>query len=237
MDSDKVAPVPDDDEDFEGDEEEEEEDDDSKTSEGGIIQALMNMQIKPRIKHLLPNFKHSFTNNMAHNDVFECYGIHLGIPKLNYFKGGFSLMGNYQQVPIRDSSCLELSTNGIDLLTQVFAPEVLRSKINQLDTLFDHVDSINPEFASYFVKPTDLVNTFMTDGVEGVVETLAEKKEKIGGAMPHHEHGILGSMATELGKQLVNKGGKEGIDPEVLKKFDKIAEDKDDKPKMTAKDW
>jgi len=100
--------------------------------------------------------------------VFDCYGIHLGIPELQYFKGGFSLLGDYQEVPIRDEACLEVSTNGLDLLTQIFAPDILRHKMDQLDSLYDHVESLNPTFASYFPKPAEIMDTFVTDGVSGV---------------------------------------------------------------------
>lgn len=111
------------------DDEDEEEDDDSKTSEGGFIQALLRMQVQPRVKHYLPEFKHVFTDDIKMHDAFDCYGIHPGIPTLDYFKGGFMLKGNYKDVPIDEAKCLDISTNGIDFMAMSFAPEIMRAKV------------------------------------------------------------------------------------------------------------
>jgi hypothetical protein len=100
-------------------------------------------------------------------------------------------MGDFQEVPIRDEACLEVSTNGLDLITQIIAPDILRAKINQLDMMYDHVESINPTFASYLIKPTDVINTFMSDGFEGVMNTFKEKGDNIRGSIPKDQPSIL----------------------------------------------
>ena len=81
--------------------------DDSKTQEGGLIQALINMQIKPRIKDFLPSFSKVFSNDAKQSSELDCYGIHLYVPEMQYFKGGFMIKGNYKQVPVNKASCLE----------------------------------------------------------------------------------------------------------------------------------
>mmetsp|Transcript_42032 Transcript_42032/g.64392 ORF Transcript_42032/g.64392 Transcript_42032/m.64392 type:complete len:215 (+) Transcript_42032:1110-1754(+) len=65
---DDVPPVPrpyeENDEEFSedaDDDDDEDDDDDDKTQEGGLIQALINMQIRPRIKSFLPKIKQEFT--------------------------------------------------------------------------------------------------------------------------------------------------------------------------------
>ena len=83
LDDSKAGLEEDDDEDF--DEEPDFNSDPSKTSEGGIIQALINMQMKPLVKDILPNFRQTFTNDIHKVDAFSCYGMHLNIPDLQYF--------------------------------------------------------------------------------------------------------------------------------------------------------
>ena len=80
--------------------------DPTKTSEGGIIMALINMQMRPIVKDVLPNLRQSFSNNMDTVDAFSCYGMHLNIPELQYFKGGFILKGTVDPTPIDETSCL-----------------------------------------------------------------------------------------------------------------------------------
>lgn len=137
-DFDEIVPEPKDDDD-EDDDEDEDNDDDSLTPEGGFIQALLRMQIQPRIKNWLPEFKHTFSDDIKMADAFDCYGIHPAVPKLDFFKGGFILAGSYKEVPLSEEACLDLPTNGIDFMALQFAPEILRAKVNQLDSLYDYV--------------------------------------------------------------------------------------------------
>ena len=104
LDKSTVKRVEDEEEDF--DEDDDSNDSDDKTSEGGIIQALLNMQLKPLVKQFLPNLKLRFSNEMKRADVFNCYGMHLRIPVLQYFKGGFNLQGNFDRIPIKDETCI-----------------------------------------------------------------------------------------------------------------------------------
>jgi len=97
------------------------------------------MQIQPRIKNWLPEFKHTFSDDIKMADAFDCYGIHPAVPKLDFFKGGFILAGSYKEVPLSEEACLDLPTNGIDFMALQFAPEILRAKVNQLDSLYDYV--------------------------------------------------------------------------------------------------
>ena len=132
---DEIVPEPnkpkdDDDDDDEDDDDDDDKGDDSLTSEGGLIQALLRMQIQPRIKHWLPEFKHIFSDDLKMSGAFDCYGIHPGVPKLDFFKGGFILAGMYKEVPISEQACQDLPTNGIDFMSLQFAPEILRSKVN-----------------------------------------------------------------------------------------------------------
>ena len=113
------------------------------------------------------------------HDAFDCYGIHPGIPNLDYFKGGFMIKGNYKDVPIDETKCLEISTNGIDFMAMSFAPEILRAKVNQLDQLHEYVDTINPKLASYVMKPSDMISTFTNEGFMGLANKLGEHKDRI----------------------------------------------------------
>ena len=116
---------------------------------------------------------------MSEKDIFECYGIHLDIPELQYFKGGFIIKGDFKHLDVNNKACVGLQTNGADLLGRMFAPEIIRGKIQQLDFLYDHVESINPTFASYFVKPTDLIQKFSNEGLAGVSGILGHRAEHI----------------------------------------------------------
>jgi len=40
-----------------------------KTQEGALIQALVNLQIQPRIKNYLPNFEHEFGKSKKGKDI------------------------------------------------------------------------------------------------------------------------------------------------------------------------
>lgn len=168
----------------EDEEEEEDNDDDSLTPEGGFIQALLRMQIQPRIKHWLPEFKHTFSDDIKMSGAFDCYGIHPAVPKLDFFKGGFILEGSYKEVPLSEEACAELPTNGIDFMALQFAPEILRAKVNQLDSLYDYVDSVNPNFASYIMKPSSVLDAYKTGGVAGMVEAFGERKDNFMKGVP-----------------------------------------------------
>ena len=151
--------------------------------------------------------------------------MHLDIPDVSYFKGGFIIQGNFDHVPVRNEACLGLSTNGADMLGKVFAPEILRAKIAQLDFLYDHVEMLNPTFASYFIKPTDLINTFAKDGITGVAEAVTGKKDHFLSKTPSTVK-MMDSLQS-MTNQFVNHGGKEGISDQ--KKWDDMdaAERKD----------
>ena len=53
------------------------------------------MQVQPRLKYLLPKISHEYTNDAQAEDQFDCFGIHLDVPNLQYFKGGFTFSGNF----------------------------------------------------------------------------------------------------------------------------------------------
>jgi hypothetical protein len=116
--------------------------------------------------------------------AFDCYGIHPAVPKLDFFKGGFILEGKYKEVPLSEEACLDLPTNGIDFMALQFAPEILRAKVNQLDSLYDYVDSVNPNFASYIMKPSSVLDAYKTGGVSGMVEAFGERKENFMKGVP-----------------------------------------------------
>jgi len=92
----------------------------------------------------LPEFKHVFSDDIKIHDYFDCYGIHPGIPTLDYFKGGFMLKGNTKDVPIDESKCLEIGTKGIDFMAMSFAPEIMRAKVSQVDQVHEFVEKMNP---------------------------------------------------------------------------------------------
>ena len=135
------------------------------TSEGGILQALLNMHVKKHLKNILPNVRQRFSNNLQTTDVFDCFGIHLGVPRLVFFKGGFVIDGKYSEVPVREESCLELDTNALDFLAKGMAPQIIKGKINQLDTLYDHIETVNPTLPNYLIKPSDAIEVLKKDGI------------------------------------------------------------------------
>jgi hypothetical protein len=118
------------------------------------------------------------------SDSFDCFGIHPGVPKLDYFKGGFILAGAYKPVPVREEACLDLPTNGIDFMALQFAPEILRSKVDQLDSFYDFIESRNPAFASYIMKPTAIFEAYKTGGMTGLMDALNERKERFMQGIP-----------------------------------------------------
>jgi len=75
--------------DDEDDEDDEDETNDDKTSEGGLIQALINIQLKSYLKGFLPKIEHRFSNDLTKIDIFDCYGMHLRVPEIKHFKGGY----------------------------------------------------------------------------------------------------------------------------------------------------
>jgi len=186
---------------------------DDRTPEGGIIQALLNLQIKPRIKEFLPSFRHSFSNDLQLHEWTECYGIHLGIPELDYFKGGFLLKGDFDKVAVNDDACLEVETNTLEMITHAIAPDIVRTKIQQLDFLYDHVESMNPTLAGYMIKPTDMINTAATQGFGALVDQISDKVDNFMGNVQTTD--ILSTVASAAAKGFQYEGGKEGgIDSE-----------------------
>jgi hypothetical protein len=142
------------------------------------------MQIQPRIKSWLPEFKHNFSDDIKMSGAFDCYGIHPSVPKIDFFKGGFILAGMYKEVPVSEDACLDLPTNGIDFMALQFAPEILRNKVNQLDSLYDYVETVNPSFASYIMKPSAVMDAYKSGGVAGMVEAFGERKDKFMKGVP-----------------------------------------------------
>lgn len=87
------------------------------------------------------------------------------MPRLELFKGGFVIDGKYSEVPVREESCLELDTNAIDFLAKGMAPQIIKGKINQLDTLYDHIETVNPSLTNYLIKPSDAIQVLKQDGI------------------------------------------------------------------------
>lgn len=181
------------------------------------------MQLAPLAKNWLPEFKQKFTNNLQLKSQFECYGIHLSIPQLRNFNGGFILSGKYDKVDVNEEQCMEISTNGLDFLGRVFAPEIIRTKMEQLDQLYDHVHHYNPKFASYFMKPADIVDTFNSQGFRGVISQVGGKFRKFISKTPFGTK--EGTMAAfEHIKSIPTfkfEGGKEGMPNE--ERWNKLA--------------
>jgi len=140
--------------------------------------ALIIMQLAPLAKMWLPEIKQEFTNQVDFKSAFECYGMHLGIPELQSFKGGFILSGRFDKVNVNDDACMEILTNGLEFFGQMFTPEILRTKMKQLDMLYDRVHEYNPKFASYFIKPADVVDTFNKEGMIGVTTKFGDKTKR-----------------------------------------------------------
>lgn len=92
-------------------EDSDDEDDDAKTLEGGLIQGLVNVQLKTTLKGMYPSFKKVFTND-AQNDSSRmlCYGLHPLVPTVSFFKGGFAIAGNYNEVPTVAAACPNIDT-------------------------------------------------------------------------------------------------------------------------------
>lgn len=166
-----------DNEDDDGDDsdDDEEDDDDTRTAEGGIIQALFNMQLQPIAKNYIPEVKQVFSRDVGAHSSLDCYGMHLLVPDLTYFQGGFELKGNFNTVPVNDEACIEISTDGLDFMGKFFQPEILRVKVQQLDYLYDHVESVNPKFANYFMKPSTIIDSIGTDGFASTFEKFEDK--------------------------------------------------------------
>ena len=95
---------PETDEDY--DDDDEDDFDDGKTLEGGLIQALINLQLKSYMTQFLPKFEQRFSNDITKVGAFECYGVHPLIPSLSYFKGGFIVSGSYRKVPVVNEACV-----------------------------------------------------------------------------------------------------------------------------------
>ena len=99
--------------------------------------ALVNMQLQQRFNHFLPQFEHDFTNEIAKSDIFDCYGMHLEVPELTYFQGGFMIKGDYNQIPVNELACGNVTANSTELLSlSQFLPDKLSGKFQQLDKAF-----------------------------------------------------------------------------------------------------
>lgn len=88
----------------------------------------------------------------------------------------------------------------------MFAPDILHRKLNQLDTLFDVIEGINPELSSYIIKPTDLINTFMSDGPSGVIAAFTNRAGKLKEGMPEMPNSIMPTLTAVLTSQFLNEG-------------------------------
>lgn len=103
-----------------------------KTQEGGMIQALINLQLKHYLKDMLPNIKQAFYTDSTVPQIFNCYGIYIEPPQLKYFSGGFLMYGNYKIVQPNEEMCLDMTSNPIDLFINNLAPDDVKDKLNIL---------------------------------------------------------------------------------------------------------
>ena len=85
--------------------------------------------------------------------------------------------------------------------------------------LYDHVEMVNPTFASYFMKPTDMFQTLKNEGLSALTSKLGAKTSdfmsKTSGGQEFVEQ-----LGNTLSKQFVNAGASEGI--ERRDKYDKM---------------
>ena len=140
----------DDQEDDEDEEEEDDDDDDTKTSEGALINAIINTHLKSAIRQFLPKFEHRFSNDLRRVDAFDCYGIHLQVPEIQHFDGGFAIVGNYKKVPVVNAACIQVETGLNDIITNQFTPKMLRQKLEIFIRLFEKLGSGN-------IEPKDII--------------------------------------------------------------------------------
>ena len=78
------------------------------------------------------------------------------------------------------------------------------------------------------MKPTDVINTFMTHGLNGVVEQLGSKATTIKSKIPKHES-LVENMVNVMSSQFINEGANQGINKERGEKWDKYHEEMEQK--------
>lgn len=103
--------------------------------------ALINLQLKHYLKNLFPNFKQPLYKDSSSTQIFNCYGIYLEPPQLEYFPGGFVLSGNYQNVPQNNDMCLDMSsTNPLDVFIDQFVPNELKNDFKKISLVSKVID-------------------------------------------------------------------------------------------------
>lgn len=85
--------------------------------------------------------------------------------------------------------------------------------------LYDHVEMVNPTFASYFMKPTDMFKTLTTEGLSALTSKLGAKTSSFMSNVNKGDQ-IMQHLGDTLSKQFVNEGASEGI--ERRDKYDKM---------------
>lgn len=180
----KTEQEPEDDSDFDDEDDDGGSSNDAKTMEGGLIMALVNMQLQQRFNHFLPQFDHDFTNEIAKSDIFDCYGMHLEVPELTYFQGGFMIKGDYKQIPVNELACGNITANSTELLSlSSLLPDKLSGKLQGLDQAFGFLEAVNPDIATYLMKPSELLETATTQGIDALVTQLGDKFDKLFGSV------------------------------------------------------
>jgi len=154
-----------DDDDFEDEDDDDDKPDDGKTMEGGLIMALANMQVTKRLAAFLPNVEKDFSAKSTHHDFFDCYGIRLDIPRLQYFEGGFMVQGDYHKTEVDETACKSISVEDVLSISSIFGEEIM-GKVDFMDGLYDKLNDFNPNMASYLIKPSELVRIAKDEGLE-----------------------------------------------------------------------
>lgn len=69
-----------------------------------------------------------------------------------------------------------------------------------LDGMYDYLEEFSPEFASYFMKPSEIVNIATDEGVEALASKVGDKLESLFGSISVNLEGSDLGDALSVGK-------------------------------------
>jgi hypothetical protein len=109
----------------------------------------------------------------------DCYGMKMNVPFLNSFRGGFMISGNYEKIKINEASCLKTDSNFSGMLSKLLVPEFYQKNLAKFDYLYDAVNMLNPQIASYLIRPSEILDTVTSQGISGLQKKVFDKRDHI----------------------------------------------------------
>lgn len=86
--------------------------------------------------------------------------------------------GNFEKVKINEASCLKLDTEQLSKMDLV-VPELFIKNLGSYEYLYNTVNDLSPQMASYLIRPSEILDTLTSKGIEGLQKMLLDQRADI----------------------------------------------------------